>query len=142
MVIIAVRGDADTGKTLSIRRAFEILLHENPDASYTHFRGWKEVSTTITINGVRIGIESKGDLEKFLKKAFGEFADTCKIIVCACHKSGKTMRAVVDFASSHGHSVIWLEKSASARADAQDADNEAMAVRIVAAVQAELSHDT
>jgi hypothetical protein len=138
-IIVAVRGDPGTGKTTSIRLAYDMFLRDNPDALRVPFRSWREVTTILTINGVLIGIESKGDLEKFLKKAFEVFAE-CQIIICACHKSGKTMRAVADFASSHGHRLVWLDKSAPVTDDERDADNAAMAAAIVAAVRAELSN--
>ena len=104
-------------------------------------RGRIEINTIIKINGIKVGIESRGDKALIISDSLNEFAEaSCKIIVCACRRSGKTLSALRDFAETRHYDVEWLDKEKSSTADQamHETANDATAAQIVSAVQAAL----
>ena len=139
--LIAIRGDKNSGKTTSIRKAFEQLKAVYPDAHIGPSRGRVEVTAIIKINGVKVGIESRGDLARIIASSLNEFEKAgCKIIVCACRLSGMTLSAVCDFTEAHYFDVEWIdkEKGPIGNQAAHETANNTMAAQIVSAVQAAL----
>jgi ABC-type phosphate transport system ATPase subunit len=97
--IFALTGVTNTGKSTTIRTVYNLLRAKYPKAKEEP--GAKlnrvDIKVVITINGVRIGIESQGDPGKKsrLSQSLKEFVDSgCSIIVCARRKRGRTFEAV------------------------------------------------
>lgn len=109
--LIAVWGVADRGKTQSIRRAYELLRCEHPDATVGELNreGAADIACVIAVKGVRIGIESRGDPGRYVrlwKQSLLHFAKVgCQIIICSTRSRGASVHKVQDFGREHGYSV-------------------------------------
>ncbi len=84
MKVICFRGGGGTGKSSIIKRildeTYNIKINKKGD-----------VSLSFVQDNLKIGICSYGDTEKCLEKYLKPLKDeNCDIILCACHKKGKT----------------------------------------------------
>ena len=60
--IIALRGVKDVGKSSTLRKTYELLKKKYPNCQCVeHHIDRVDIKVVITINGVKIGIESQGD---------------------------------------------------------------------------------
>ena len=92
---------------------------------------------TITINGVKIGIDQRGDVRDQMKKCLDDFKkEGCEIIVCACREG--TKQEVSNFASEHHYQIEWIDKIKVEDKDQFQVANDATAAQIVSAVQTAL----
>jgi hypothetical protein len=106
--VFALRGKSKMGKSQTIRTVVEMLTEKHPDTSVEHNHTTKvDVRVVLTINGLKIGIESqsrpseiKENLDFFVKIG-------CDVIVCATRTSGATVNAVN---ALQGFDVHWLEQ--------------------------------
>ncbi len=84
---IALQGDSNTGKSITIGLLFELMKQNR----FLVIKDkWKKDSKDFFVilkkGDVLIGISSYGDTEQWIKERCGRFVKTgCKIIVCACH---------------------------------------------------------
>ena len=89
----------------------------------------------MTINAVKVGIESQGDPGSRLFKNLKYFVKIgCKVIVCATRSRGATVEAVNSLAVDFR--VEWFSKVSISSASEHEAANRSDAQQIVAAVQA------
>jgi hypothetical protein len=97
--IIALQGDPDTGKSITIGVLFELMKQNGFQIIQDKKRkNSKDFFVIVKNSGVLIGISSYGDTEYWIKERCGRFVkEGCKIIICACHKKGKTVNAVLSF---------------------------------------------
>lgn len=117
--LLALKGAKKTGKSQTIRTVDELLRAKYPDAGVEHeHRTRSELGVVLSINGVRIGIESTG-----LSVSPG-----CDVIVCATKTKGPTVNAVN---ALPGYEVVWLEQRAQSAPFEQVLSNLAMARNIV-----------
>jgi hypothetical protein len=131
---IALKGRADSGKTYTISKVYELLKAKYPDFEEEDFKISIDIRVILVINGFRIGIESQGDpggrlensLNLFLKK-------NCDVIVCSTRTKGKTVKAVNKL-SKNGYKVKWFEQN-YVKTSEQDANNLAMAKGIVKEIE-------
>ena len=135
MDLIVLRGRRESGKTTTIVKAWDLLKahpgvtvinDKNPASPEVH-RG------VLEIDGVRVGITSQGDAEKYLKPAIAYLiSQGCVVIVCATRTFGET----VDFVNGLGQQgwrIDWIRK----KWQALDDDDRATEIRdkVLAAVQ-------
>ena len=133
--IIALRGVANQGKTTSIKIAYELLKDAYPKAHIEEFYIGVDITVIITVNGVKIGIESQGDPNSRLFQSLRHFVGIgCKVIICATRSRGATVEAVNAFAGKY--QIKWYPKSGASSTSKQVADNRSFAQQIVAAVRA------
>ena len=59
--IIAVRGVANQGKSASIKIVYSLLRELYPAAKIEELNIGVDITVVITIDGVKVGIESQGD---------------------------------------------------------------------------------
>jgi hypothetical protein len=97
--IIALQGDPNTGKSITIGLLYEMMKQNG----FTVVKDkWKKNSKDFFVllkkNHVLIGVSSYGDTEHWIKERCGRFVNAgCHFIVCACHNNGKTVNAVLSF---------------------------------------------
>jgi len=127
---IALKGVARIGKSQTIRTVDELLRVKYPDAIVEHeYRTKVEVRVVLSINGVKIGIETTGENIKRINESFDLFVNLgCEVIICATRTSGKTVMAVN---ALPGYDVVWLEQQAQSNPIERVLGNLAMARQIV-----------
>lgn len=133
--VIAVRGSANRGKTTSIQLAYSLLRDLYPAAEVEELNIGSDITVVITINGVKVGIESRGDPNSRLFESLNHFVRIgCKVIVCSTRSRGSTVEAVK--ALDEKYHVEWYSKHAASSERGQTADNHSFAQQIAKAVQA------
>lgn len=124
--VFALKGRRKVGKSQTIRTADELLRAKYPDVRVEHERRTRaELSVVLSINGVRIGVESaekiQGSLDLFVSLG-------CDVIIVATRTTGKTVNAVKALS---GYEVVWLEQQSQSAPFEQVLSNLAMARHIV-----------
>ena len=94
--IIALQGDKDTGKSETIG----ILFDKMRNNGYVVVQDKKRKSShdffvILQKNGKKIGLSTYGDIKRMIIVTVEVFIElNCEIIVCACHRKGKTVEAI------------------------------------------------
>ena len=120
-IFITNWGTASSGKSASIRYAFELLRDRYPSTTTvllptTGYNPTGDVKAVVEIftpcgKSVKVGIESYGDTADRVKESINDFiARGCDIILNACHTSGNTMKAILAMQPS-GWQVIWMSNA-------------------------------
>jgi hypothetical protein len=131
--VIALRGRSNVGKSSTIKQAYELLLAKYPRAEKEHEIFRVDIRVVLTINGVKVGIESQGDPGSRLVESLRLFVKLgCKIIVCATRTKGKTVDAVNKLEPNY--EIFWIEQIATKSAD-RKSSNLGTAKRIVKEVE-------
>ena len=132
--LIAVRGVANRGKSASIKEVYLLLKRAYPGAEFEDIFIGADITAIITINGLKVGVESQGDPNSRLFKSLPHFVRRgCQVIICATRTRGETVDLVNKYADRY--SVSWLDKSSAPN---EDAANRATALKILAMVQSSL----
>ena len=128
--VFALRGTSKTGKTQTIRTFDEFLREKFPGAIVEHeHRSPAELRAVLSINGVRIGIETTGENIKRINESFELFVNLgCELIICATRTKGQTVTAVERL---HGYEVVWFDRRAEADPVARLFSNIALARQLV-----------
>ena len=127
---IALKGKSKIGKSQTIRTVDELLRAKLPTAEVEHeHRTRVELRGVLSINGVKIGVESTGENIGRMQSSFDLFVSLgCEVIICATRTTGKTVNAVNTL---EGYEVVWLEQRAQSAPFEQVLSNLAMARHIV-----------
>ncbi|MBR1721108.1 MAG: zeta toxin family protein [Treponema sp.] len=123
--IICLQGSPNTGKSYTIITLWKLILEKyknDKDDDYVQFYAdtdnYDFVGIITSVNGHKIGINSRGDDPRWIERWNKKLADNnCDIIFCACHSYGKTEEAVIDFAKN-GYEVEFIKK------DTEESDSE------------------
>jgi hypothetical protein len=135
--LIVLRGNENLGKSETIRKVYNFTIEKyflsgHVDASVE--ANLKIINTTavITVDGVKIGIESVGDRPGLLAKSLRNFDEKrCEAIVCAARPSPSFAVVVNDY-KNKGYDVEWIDKvDAGESRSAQQSSNESTAKQIV-----------
>lgn len=128
---IALKGGRNVGKSQTIRTVDELLRAKYPNAKVEREHRTKaELRVVLTINGVKIGVESTGER---MRESFDLFVSLgCEIIICATRTKGKTVTAVN---ALPGYEVAWLEQQAQSDPIERIFSNLAMARHIVEEIE-------
>lgn len=134
--IIALKGVANVGKSDTIMKVYELLKKRYPNAKIECrdkiFR--IDINVVLIINGVKIGIESKGDPSSNLPKKLNAFKSAdCQVIICATRSKGQTVDAVLKLEPKYD--VLWMEQVAVPEPSKYESANRGMAKQIVDAVE-------
>ena len=133
--IIAVRGVANKGKSRTIKIVYLLLKELYPTANIEELHIGVDITVVMTIEEVKVGIESQSDPDSRLFKNLKNFVKIgCKVIVCATRSRGATVEAVNSLAGDFR--VEWFSKVSISSASEHEAANRSDAQQIVAAVQA------
>lgn len=116
--IICLQGKYDSGKTSTMKRLVKTLLQTYKDNCkdgleylFDDFYGVDFVRIIENVNGKKVGINSRGDEWKFIKRWLEILAkNKCDIIFCTCHSYGKTEEVIQDFGKSKKYEVIFVKK--------------------------------
>lgn len=134
--LFALRGKSNIGKSQTIRTVVELLTAKHPDAAIEHKLTTKaNVRVVLTLNNVKIGIESDGRPNgRLVKESLDLFVSVgCDVIVCATRTSGATADAVNTL---QGFDVHWLEQQEKSQLHEQVLRSIGMARAIVEKVDA------
>lgn len=131
--IFAVRGLSNSGKSTTIRLVYDSLVatYKISEQQGTILR--KDIYIILSINGVTIGLASKGDPSTELGKRLSALKNAgCQIIICATRTRGETVDAVNNL---HPYEARWFEKVRDSAVLERDESNMAMAKKIVKEVK-------
>lgn len=112
-LLIAIKNSSGKGKTETIRefakQIFDPSIHKLLYLDNIHFQNECDFRLVIEINGIIIGMESKGDPNTYLKDRLYEIYQkySCDIILCSTRLKGETIHAINHFDGHSGFSVIW-----------------------------------
>jgi hypothetical protein len=133
--IIAVCGVANKGKSRTIKIVYSLLKKVYPTAIVEEHHIGVDITVVMTIDDVKVGIESQGDPNSRLFKNLDRFVKIgCKVIICATRSRGATVEAVNSLAGEFR--IEWFPKVSISSASEHEAANRSDAQQIVAAVQA------
>jgi hypothetical protein len=122
--VFALKGRRNVGKSQTIRTVDELLRAKYPDAIVEDEHGTRtELRVVLSINGVKIGVESSTNANVDLFVSLG-----CDVIICPSRTKGQTVNAVN---ALPGYEVIWLEQRSQSVPFEQVLSNLAMARHIV-----------
>jgi hypothetical protein len=124
------------GKSQTVRTVVEMLTTKHPQAKIEHRHTTKvDVRVVLTINGLKIGIESQGDPSgRLVKPSLDLFVRLgCDVIICTTRTRGATVDAV---SALPGFDVEWLEQREKSQPYEQVLRSLAMARNIVEKVEA------
>lgn len=120
--MLIVCGPANTGKSSSIKAAFNSLLGwalraQSPrDVKYLR-NSDREVVATIRIGSELIGLSSLGDVAGEVKKALTFLTnEDCKVIVCATRSRGKPLETARQIGGKNGYAIEEWPKPRDVRA--------------------------
>lgn len=102
--IIAINGKENTGKTTTIKEINQLLKSEYPTSKREYEIHKPDIRVIITINGVKIGIESQGDPGRLPKSILLFVENQCDIIVCATRSKGQTIKLIK---KQENYEIIW-----------------------------------
>lgn len=111
--IIANYGDPDLGKTESILMVYDILCKVADSAPYvlrapSTFGG--DMCAVVTINGIKVGISSHGDVKNVIKKCIDDLIHQgCRIILTSCHSTHDMIKFIKSYAPAYR---IWRTSNA------------------------------
>jgi Cdc6-like AAA superfamily ATPase len=132
--VIAIYGTANTGKSATLKKVYEILRAKHPNAPITHEIIQHDVRTIIKINGHSIGIESQGDPGGRIFTSISLFArEECDIIVCATRTRGQTVEVVENLKPKYD--IKWIPKLREPNEAKHAQINAALAFDIVKQIQ-------
>lgn len=110
--IIAVWGNANTGKSSTIKLVFDLFnviykgqisIIDNGPLN-TH-----DITKVFRCNNYIVGIESQGDPKSNIFDSLPMFVDKqCDLIICATRTKGDTVSIVEEIENKNGYDVIWL----------------------------------
>lgn len=135
--VFALRGPSNRGKSQTIRTVVEMFTAKHPDVTIEHNYTTKvDVRVVLTVNGLKIGIEShSGSNSRLIKESLDLFVKIgCDVIICATRTSGAT-RDAVDALRLQGFYVHWLEQPSKSQPYEQVLTSLVMAREIVEKVE-------
>lgn len=131
--VIALWGRSNVGKSSTINQSYELLIAKYPRTEKEHEISRVDIRVVLTINGVKVGIESKGDPGSRLAKSLRLFVKLgCKVIVCATRTRGQTVDVVHKLEPSY--EILWIEQIATKPAD-RESSNLGTAKRIAKEIE-------
>jgi hypothetical protein len=143
--VIALRGTTNKGKGQTVKKVPGLLLAKYPGAKVENLIPQSrslDIKVLVTINGVKVGIESQGDPRPGrLPESLTDFVKLgCEIIICATRTSRGTVIAVEKLKTDSGYNIVWLGQNDAGPSESdREAANQKMAQRIVSEVGKSLS---
>ena len=112
--IIAVWNSGSKGKSATLRELANLIMTNYPNYKSISPRVAAPIASgdfrlVVEINGVIVGIESKGDPNTNLEERLFELVDkyNCSLIFCSTRTKGETVWAVQNIANTKGFQKIW-----------------------------------
>ncbi len=142
--LIVLSGMANVGKSATLNEVFSLLEKKYKDsAAITELRRTRiELRVVVEIDGVRIGIDSRGDRAPQVKDALEMLRRArCSIIVCASHTRGGTIDEVRRFAEVYRYDLFEIAKTAAPTEAAHVKANRTYASDIVARIERRLARE-
>jgi hypothetical protein len=140
--VIALIGNGKKGKSQTIIKVFDLLRAKYRNAKIEHLAKsyGADIKVLLTIDGVRIGIESQGDpggkvRPGRLRPSLTQFWQIpCEVIVCAARPFGDTHDAVKELAPTY--EIVFIDQDDAGKSKPkQEAANRKKAQEIVAEIE-------
>jgi len=132
--VIALYGTANTGKSATLRKVYELLKAKHPNGPVSNEIVHHDVRAIININGHLIGIESQGDPSSRIFTSISMFVrEKCDLIVCATRTRGQTVVAVENLKPKY--EINWIQKLREANEAKHEQANNALASDILKQIQ-------
>lgn len=128
--IFALQGLGSSGKTSTLIELLNLITAKYPRATVQAFHGGtRDVKVIIfPVNGLKVGIESRGDPNSRLLQSLADFRNAnCDIVICACRTSGMTVQWINAMSPPDNVQFIPQRRSQTR----QHAANVAMATRLM-----------
>lgn len=124
--IIAIYGRSHEGKSETIKKVFENLLRDFPNAKALTIPDYSgDILTAIQLDKIKIGFESQGDpnsrminndtINCLADKELDIDLGGCDIIICATRTEGMTVKKVDEIANKFGYHTLWISSFFSPR---------------------------
>lgn len=109
--IIALRGAGNRGKSTTLGLLIKMIKAEYPLAVIDETLFKIDATVILTINKIKVGIETQGDPNSRLGASLKRFVESkCKVIICASRSYGGTV-TLVQAAASTGYHLKWVDKN-------------------------------
>jgi len=121
--IIANKGISNQGKSSSIKNVAKEILEQFPTAisSQNPINYEEDINVIITIDNIKIGIESQGDPNSRIFTSLPGFAKKgCDIILCASRSNGETVNVIERTKSTYDYNLIWVTNPRSSAVDSHE----------------------
>jgi hypothetical protein len=141
--IFVLQGASDHGKTKTIRKVYCKLHNDYPKARVTviypdsmnpndicNEHWYKDDISVImdNVNGLKVGVETRGDYAEVVKEGLKRFYDEgCNIIFCATRTRGGTIDVIKSY--KNDYDILYIRKPYVARG--KDVANEKMASQLI-----------
>lgn len=136
-IVFVLKGVANVGKSQTIKKAYELIIEKYPNTETEEVSNYPniEIRAIITINDIKIGIESQGDPNGRLINSLSLFTKKkCQIIICATRTRGATVNAVKNL--QPGYTIVWINRERGiVDKEMQTKSNENMAVSLVSKIE-------
>jgi energy-coupling factor transporter ATP-binding protein EcfA2 len=145
--IFVLRGKSNVGKTTTIKILYELLEKQYPQSTRNELilkkdhdgKIIEDIKVIITINEIKIGIESQGDLGSRLPKSLKDFVENeCEIIVCGARTWGKTNDVINEY--SKQFKIIWIRKEITMDTIYEETCNKQQALEVIKKIDYELEN--
>ncbi len=109
--ILGIYGRADEGKSTIAKLVCQILVRKYPNSLPTNtvidYSG--DILVTLTVEGLKIGIESQGDPRSRMFHTLKQLGSAnCDIIICTTRTTGSTVNEVDHVADTFGYNTLWI----------------------------------
>jgi hypothetical protein len=108
--VFVLKGRSNVGKSTVIRKVYELLIRKYKGSTEEYLDSGSDIRVVLTINKIKVGIESQGDIGEILDKSLELFLKVrCKIIICATRTRGQTVNTIENLKTSN-HEIFWFEQ--------------------------------
>ncbi len=107
--IFVIWGNSNSGKSETIKKIFEVFSQNISKKNISCEKpNRKDITATIIIHGIKVGIEGQGDPNSRLEDSLISFVKKkCSIIICASRSRGKTVDVIEKIAEKNSFKIIW-----------------------------------
>lgn len=128
--IVALQDKGNSGKTMTVKLVFDKLKAKYPAASVNIYKCNPDIKVVMNINGIKIGIESRGDPNSRLKKSLSFFVnEKCAIIICSARLRGMTVDWINEYANQYH--IEYVKQTYESQSNKQSAVNNATADKMI-----------
>lgn len=110
-IVFTLQGITNVGKSQTIKKAYELIIKIYPNSQQEEVINGPniEIRAIVTINGIKIGIESQGDPNSRLISSLSLFSEKkCHVIICATRTRGATVKAVNNLQPVY--EIVWINR--------------------------------
>ncbi|MFC1934131.1 hypothetical protein ACFLXX_03155 [Chloroflexota bacterium] len=135
--VVVLSGKANIGKSYTVLKVYKMIIsqYESVLSALSEHADIENLERTdirviVTINGIKVAIESQGDPGGRLVKSLKLFVkEECNLIICTTRTRGQTINTVNKL-EQHGYEIIWFKQNTEPNIMKQESGNLKMAKTI------------